>query len=73
MVRTRLDGGGMATMAQETYAEVVDAGALDKDKLWPFISVSEKEKALRQWARTTDHREQMAGASIGRRPKTVIR
>lgn len=73
MVRTRVAGGGMATMGTETYAEITDAALLDSDKLWPFISVAEKEKALRAWARTTDFREQMDGASIGRRPKTVIR
>lgn len=73
LVRTRVDEGPMVTMAREAYAEVVDADALNRDKLWPFIGMAEKEKALRAWARTTGHKEQMAGAKIGFRDKTVVR
>ena len=73
IMRQRGADGILTTMAREFYAEVVDANLLDKEALWPFISLDAKEKALRQWAKTTGHRQQMAGASIGDRPRSVVR
>lgn len=72
LVRTRIDDA-LVTMGTEPYAEIVDAALLDKETLWPFISEDAKAKALRAWAKTTGHRTQMAGASIGKRPKSVVR
>lgn len=72
IARTRVDDA-LITMPEEPYAELVDAALLDKAILWPFISEDAKAKALRAWAKTTGHRTQMAGALIGRRPKTSIR
>ncbi len=73
IMRTRTAGGTMSTMAEVNYAEVVDATKLDMAKLWPFIKLEAKEQALRAWANNTGHREQMAGASIGKRPKSQVR
>lgn len=73
IMRNRGADGTLTTMARENYAEVEDATKLDKESLWPFISLDAKEKALRQWARTTGYRQQMAGAAIGDRPKSVVR
>jgi membrane protein involved in colicin uptake len=73
IMRERLDGGVLTTMARENYAEIVDESQLDKAMLWPFISLDAKEKALRAWAKTTGHGKQMAGAAIGNRPKSVVR
>lgn len=73
MVRTRVEEGPTVTMATEPYAVVEDETKLDMAKLWPFIALDAKEKAVRAWAKTTGHNQQMAGAKIGRRPKTVVR
>jgi hypothetical protein len=73
LVRTRVEQGPLVTMAQEFYAEIEDDSLLDKAKLWPFIGLEAKEKALRAWARTTGHSQQMAGAAIGKRAKSVVR
>lgn len=73
VVRTRIDEGPLVTMKQEGYAEIIDADALDKSILWPFISLDAKEKALRAWAKNTGHTQQMAGASIGKRNKSTVR
>lgn len=73
MVRHRVDEGPTVTMATENFAVVEDATKLDKDKLWPFISLAEKEKALRAWAKNTGYTEQMPGARVGKRPKSVVR
>lgn len=72
MVRTRTEGA-MVTMAKEKYALVVDESKLDKAALWPFIPIAAKEQALRAWAKTTGHRQQMEGAEIGERNKSVVR
>lgn len=73
MVRTRVESGPLVTMATEPYAVVEDAAQLDAIKLWPFVTLDAKEKALRAWARNTGFTQQMAGASIGKRPKSVVR
>lgn len=73
IMRQRGESGVMTTMARENYAEVIDEALLDKAALWPFISIDAKEKALRAWARNTGHRQQMAGAAIGDRPKSQVR
>lgn len=73
IMRTRTSAGTLSTMAQEAYAEIEKAELLDMAKLWPYIAFAEKEKALRAWAKSTGHSEQMAGAKIGRRPKSVVR
>lgn len=72
IMRTRSSFGTLSTMGEEKYADVVDAEKLDKDKLWPFISLGEKQKALRAWAATTGHTAQMPGASVGKRPKSKV-
>lgn len=73
IMRTRTAGGTLSTMATEPYAEIVKVGELDAVKLWAFVPFAEKEKALRAWAKSTGHAEQMAGAKIGRRPKSTVR
>lgn len=73
LVRTRLDEGAMLTARQEGYAEIEDDTKLNKDLLWPFISMDAKEKALRAWAKTGGHKVMMDGARIGHRHKAVGR
>lgn len=73
IMRNRGDDGTLSTMATEPYAVVEDDTLLDKEKLWPFISLEAKEKALRGWARNNGHTVQMAGAKIGKKPKSVVR
>lgn len=73
IVRTRVEDGPTVTMRREGYTEIVDDALLDKNALWAFISLTEKEKALRAWARTTNHQKTMAGAIVEMRDKTVVR
>lgn len=73
LMRMRGDDGTLSTMATEPYAEIEDDSKLDMAKLWPFIALDAKEKALRAWAKTTGHTVQMPGAKIGKRPKSVVR
>jgi hypothetical protein len=73
LVRTRTDTGALVTMAQVGYVEIVDADLLDKNKLWPFLSMDAKEKALRAWAKTTGYKIAMIGAIVELRDETVIR
>ena len=68
IVRTRVEEGPTVTMQREAFAIVVDAA-----KLWPFVALAEKEKALRAWAKNTGYGTQMPGAEVGYRPKTVVR
>lgn len=73
IMRRRGDDGTLSTMATEPFAEIVDESLLNRNVLWPFISLDAKEKALRAWARTTGHTVMMDGAAIGKRPKSVVR
>lgn len=73
IMRTRGDDGTLSTVGREGYAEVVDATKLDKEALWPFISLDAKEKALRAWAKAQGHRTEMPGAQVGFRNKSIVR
>lgn len=73
LMRRRGDDGTLSTMATEPYAVVEDDSLLDKEKLWPFLSLDAKEKALRAWAKVTGYGQQMPGAKVGRKPKSVVR
>lgn len=73
ITRTRTGDGALVTTAKEAFAEVTDYALLDMAKLWPFITTDAKDKALRAWAKSTMHNQQMAGAVVGHRPKTRIR
>lgn len=72
IMRSRGSDGTLSTMATEKFAEIVDESKLDKDKLWPFIKLEAKEAALRAYAANTGYTAQMAGASIGKRPKSKV-
>jgi len=72
MARTRGDGV-LLTQARQPFAIVTDRSKLDKEKLWPFLTDAEIEKALRGWAKTTGHNQQMDGAEIGHQRKGVTR
>lgn len=65
--------GTLSTMATEPYAEVVDRNKLDYAALAPFFSIDAIEKALRAWAKSHGHNKAMDGASIGKRPRSVVR
>lgn len=73
IMRTRTGAGTLSTMAQETFSEIEDQSKLDMAKLWPYIAFDAKQKALNAWAKSTGHNEQMAGAKIGRRPKSRVK
>lgn len=73
LARNRGNDGTLTTVAQEKYAVMTDRSLLNKDLLWPFIPAAEIEKALRAWAKTVDFNQQMPGAEIGRRNKSVVR
>lgn len=73
LMRNRGNDGTLTTVQQEKYAEVDDRTALDKEKLWPFLTFDAVEKALKAWAKNTDYNVQMDGARIGRRNKSVVR
>lgn len=75
LMRTRGDDGTLSSMATEPYAVLLPGGEnlLDKDKLWPFIPLAAKEQALRGWAKNVGYTQQMPGASVGRKPKSVVR
>lgn len=73
IMRTRGDDGTLSTVGREGYAEIIDQSKLDKEALWPFISLDAKEKALRAYAKAQGHRVEMTGASIGFRNKSIVR
>lgn len=73
LVRTRGDDGVLLTMAKENYAIVKDRAKLDYVKLAPFFTDNEIEKALRGWAKTTGFAQQMDGAEIGKKNRSVTR
>lgn len=73
IMRTRTGSGTLSTMQTEAYAEIEKAELLDMAKLWPYIKFDAKQTALNAWAKSTDYREAMAGAKIGRRPKSQVR
>lgn len=73
IMRTRGADGTLSTMVQENYAEIVDVDLLDMQALRPFISLDAWQKALNGWARVTGYTKPMAGANVGKRPKSVVR
>lgn len=73
MVRQRTEGGAMVTAARVPYIEITDPAALDAKALWPYIKHDEMLRAVKEWAKVTQHRQPMAGAIIEMRNKTVIR
>lgn len=73
IMRTRTDDGTLTTMAQEGYAELVDKDVLELEPLRPHLKPADLEKALRQYAKSTDYKKPLKGASIGRRNKSVVR
>lgn len=73
MVGTRVSDDTKVTMRMEAYCDVTDVAALDKKTLEPFVTDDAWIAAAKAWAKVTQHKRQMAGASIGHRPKTVIR
>lgn len=73
IMRTRASDGTLGTMQQVTYAEVTDVDKLDGSVLWQYVDYAGKEKALKAWARATDHRKSMPGADVGRRNKSQVR
>lgn len=73
IMRNRGEDGTLSTVGQEKYAEIVDRAKLDLVKLGPYIPLDGLQKALNAWARATDYREEMPGASVGRRNKSLVR
>ncbi len=73
MVRERHGDGAINTMRMVAFVEITDSMKLDAVALWPFVKDDAKKAALVAWAKTTNHKKQMAGAIIEMRPDTVIR
>lgn len=73
IMRQRGADGTLSTMATEPYALLADRNRLDYVKLAPFFTVAAIEQAVRGWAKNTGYTQQMDGASIGRKPKSVVR
>jgi hypothetical protein len=73
IMRSRGTDGTLSTMATEPYAVVEDEAQLDKNVLWPFITLAAKEQAFRAWAKNTGYTQQMAGGKCGRKPKSQVR
>lgn len=77
IVRTRgvtEEGAGVTlTTGKESYAHVVDRTKLNAAKLFPYLNDKEVEKALRAYAKATNHNEPMDGAEIGWKRKGITR
>lgn len=73
IMRTRGDDGTLSTMGTEKYAEITDRTLLDLAKLGPYIPLDGLQKALNAWAKATDYREEMPGAAVGRRNKSLVK
>lgn len=77
IVRTRgvtEEGAGVTlTTGKEPYAHVVDRTLLNAAKLFPYFNDKEVEKALRAYAKATNHNEPMDGAEIGWKRKGITR
>jgi hypothetical protein len=75
LVRTRSENGGgvLLTSKEEGFAVLLDRSLIDMEALRPYFTDFELSKALRAWAKTTDHKVQMSGAEIGRRNIGVVR
>lgn len=76
LMRQRNDEGVLSTMATEKFIEIVDRNALDLNKLRPYLSVAELEKALRKYAESVSYSmeasAQIAGARFGKKPKSRV-
>lgn len=77
IMRQRGEDGTLSTMGTEKFAEITDREALDLNKLRPYISTPDLEKALRSYAGSVgysnDASAQIAGARFGKRAKSVVR
>jgi hypothetical protein len=73
LMRQRGSDGTLSTMTTEPYALVEDRTKLDFVTLGPYFSLDAIEKAVRGWAKNNGYTVQMAGASIGKKPKSVVR
>jgi hypothetical protein len=73
IVRTRHDDGSMSTMAQESYAEIVDRNKLPMAILWPHIPLDGLQKAVMAYAKLNNYNVTLEGAAIGRRNKSRVK
>jgi uncharacterized membrane protein YqiK len=64
LVRTRTEGGAIATLRQVPLVKIEDVSKLDKELLWPFLKDEHILMALKAWAKTKSHKVPMAGATI---------
>lgn len=73
LVRTRTEGGAIATMGTVPFVQIDDITLLDKNLLWPFLKEEHVLMALKAWAKTKSHKTPMAGATIELRNKGLVR
>ena len=74
MVRTRFSkSGAMTTMARDPLVEITDYDALPLEKLRPYIQRPALLVAVKAWARATEFKETLPGATIAMGTKSVIR
>lgn len=73
IARSRFEEGRLVTTRQVGYAEITDVDKLPAEFLWPYVSLNEKARALRTFARLTNFAREIPGASIGKRDEAVVR
>lgn len=74
LVRTRFEETNtLVTMKEEAYAEVLDYDLLPLNLLRPYIARDALDRAVKQFAKITEHKTQIPGTKIGFKDGTVIR
>lgn len=75
MVRVQVAEGVTNTMKRVGYCEVAaeDVDKLPMDILWAHVKDDAKIAAAKDWAKLTQYKRELPGASIGFRNKTVTR
>lgn len=66
------DRSGKVTMRKVPVVLIEDTTKLDLEALRPFLKREWLEQALRAWAKSTNHEQQMPGATVAMRDQTVV-
>lgn len=74
IARTRFeDSQTLVTMRQVPFVEVTDYNELPLELLRPYIAQDALLRAVKAWAKITEHKQPLPGATIEMRDDTVIR
>lgn len=71
LVRTYSLGGSVSTLKKEWTFEILDAEKLDASKLWQYVSLAEKQKAIRAFVKAGGR--ELAGVRIYEAAKASVR